>query len=73
MREACRHYHGVFHPRWGQLFKAGFMDSRFAKQVVDYACLYTTRASDLGSVSPTRDFRSFSDIMPHDLFARQVS
>ena len=34
---------------------------------------YTTRASDLGSVSPTRDFRSFSDIMPHDLFARQVS
>lgn len=71
LRDACRAYHSAFHPLWGQVFKAGFMDSRFAKQVVDYACIYTTRASDLGSVSPTRDFRPFSDIMPHDLLATQ--
>ena len=71
VREACRHYHYAFHGHWGQIFKAGFMDSRFAKQIVDYACIYTTRASDLGSVSPTRDFRPFSDLMAHDLFARQ--
>lgn len=59
-------FHKQFHPTWGQLFKAGFVDSRFAKQVLDYACVYATRASDLGSVSPLRDFRAASDFMPHD-------
>lgn len=66
VNEACGAYHRHFHPIWGQIFKAGFMDSRFAKQVLDYACIYTTRASDLGSASPTRDFRAASDLMPHD-------
>ena len=59
-------WHGCFHPRWGQIFKAGHMDSRFAKQVADYACVYTAEASTLGAVSPTRDFRPTPDVMPHD-------
>jgi len=55
-----------FNPRWGQLFKAGFHDSRFASQVNDYACIYTSKASNLGLVAPNRPFRPASDLMPHD-------
>ena len=60
------HYNQAFHPRWGPLFKAGFQESRFAIQVSDYACMYTSRASNLGLVSPLRPFRSVRDKMPHD-------
>ncbi|RYH29487.1 hypothetical protein EON65_08325 [archaeon] len=43
-----------FNKYWGQLFKAGHQDSRFAKQVMDYACLYTSRASNLAFIYPNR-------------------
>lgn len=66
LKQLLGEYNQYFHPRWGQLFKTGFMDSRFAKQVADYACLYTTQVSDLGEVSPQREFRAVSDRMPHD-------
>lgn len=55
-----------YHEDWGPLFKAGHIASRFAKQVVDYACIYTSRASNLLHVSPLRHFRPHSDSMPHD-------
>ena len=57
----------MYHPRWGQLFKAGLQDSRFAKQIMDYACLYTSRASNLGSASPKRPYRPARDMLPHDI------
>lgn len=73
----------TFHPTWGQLFKAGFQESRFAQQVVrrlllcacgvtcvwqieDYACVYSSRASNLGLASPRRPYRPVRDKMPHD-------
>lgn len=55
-----------FHPRWGQLFKAGFQESRIAKQIKDFACLYTSKASNLGLISPKRPLRPVRDKMPHD-------
>ncbi len=61
-------YNRAFHPRWGPMFKAGFQESRFALQVTDYACMYTSRASNLGLVSPQRPFRPVRDKMPHDHF-----
>lgn len=33
-----------FHARWGPLFTAGFQESRIAKQIQDYACIYTAKA-----------------------------
>ena len=59
-------YNRRYNKYWGQLFKAGHQDSRFAKQVTDYACLYTSRASNLAYVSPNRAFRPIQDFMPHD-------
>ena len=57
----------AYHKDWGALFKAGLQESRFAKQVIDYACLYTSRASNLGNVSPERPFRPARDMSTHDI------
>lgn len=59
-------YHSRFHPIWGQLFKTGMQNSRFAEQVEDYACLYTSKVSNIGLVSPEIYWRSMNDLMPHD-------
>jgi HAD superfamily 5'-nucleotidase-like hydrolase len=69
-REALRHsmkkYHQNFHPVWGQLMKTGHQNSRFAAQVENYACLYTSRLTNLLNYSPNFSFRSTRDFMPHD-------
>jgi HAD superfamily 5'-nucleotidase-like hydrolase len=53
-------------PTWGFLFKEGHENSRFGEQVEDYACLYTSRASNFGFYSPIERFRSPRAAMPHE-------
>jgi 5'-nucleotidase len=55
-----------FNPYWGLLFKEGHENSRFGAQVEQYACLYTSRVSNLLSVSPTQYLRSARELMPHE-------
>ncbi len=50
-------FHNLFHPIWGQLFKAGYQDSRFAQQVASYACIYTSHPSNLYQVRRVRVVR----------------
>jgi HAD superfamily 5'-nucleotidase-like hydrolase len=57
---------GRFHRAWGSLFKEGVEVSSFGDQVEEYACLYSTRASNLGCYSPAHYFRSPMDYMPHE-------
>lgn len=59
-------YHNRFHPTWGQLFKTGQQNSRFAEQVEQYACLYTSKVTNIGLVSPEIYWRAMNDLMPHD-------
>jgi 5'-nucleotidase len=66
-------YNRSYHPRWGPLFKAGFQESRFAKQICDYACLYTSRASNLGLVAPVRPFRPTRDLLPHEAWLEMAN
>ena len=66
LRSMHEQYNSKFNANWGQILKAGYQDSRFAKQVLDYACLYTSRASNLGMIYPNRSFRPVQDFMPHD-------
>jgi len=66
LTEVIEQHHTGFHPQWGQLFKAGHQNSRWAQQVQDYACLYTSHASNLGFIAPDTSFRAPSDLMPHD-------
>ena len=58
--------HESFHPQWGQLFKAGHQNSRWAQQVQDYACLYTSHATNLMYATGSTSFRALTDLMPHD-------
>jgi HAD superfamily 5'-nucleotidase-like hydrolase len=57
----------AFHPYWGPLLKAGAEPSSFGHQVETYACLYTTRVSNLSGYSPLHYFRSPRERLPHEL------
>ena len=57
----------MFHNVWGQLFKAGYQNSRFAHQVERFACLYTSKVSNLLYYSPYKSYRTSADVMPHDI------
>jgi 5'-nucleotidase len=55
-----------FHPYWGSLMRESDDRSGFGDQVEDYACLYTSRVSNLSAYSPLQHFRSARDRMPHE-------
>jgi hypothetical protein len=59
-------YHAFFHSIWGQMFVAGYQDSRFAYFVQNYACLYTAKASNFALTSTSRSFRTSGEMLPHD-------
>lgn len=54
------------HPVWGPAMRVGLEYSRFAEQVRSYACLYTSRVSNMRHYSPFKRFVSRYEIMPHD-------
>ena len=56
-----------FNRYWGPIFREGSENSRFAEQVENYACVYTSRVSNFLAYSPLRYFRSPRDHMPHEL------
>ncbi len=66
MRIKLKEYHMKFHPIWGEMMRTGFQNSRFAAQVEDYACLYTSRLTNLNYYSPEKTFRGANDFLPHD-------
>ena len=55
-----------FNPYWGLMFKEGNENCRFGEQVEHYACLYTSRVSNLLFYSPMQYFRSPREAMPHE-------
>jgi 5'-nucleotidase len=55
------------HPLWGELMKVGLERSRFADQVAEYACIYTSRVTNMRFYSPFKRFSSTHDLLPHDL------
>jgi 5'-nucleotidase len=56
-----------FHAYWGSLLKEGNEQSSFGAQVEEYACLYTSRVSNLLAYSPQQTFRSPRDLMAHEI------
>jgi 5'-nucleotidase len=56
-----------FHPYWGSLLKEANETSSFGDQVEEYACIYTSRVSNLLAYSPLQYFRSPRDLLPHEL------
>ena len=56
-----------FHQYWGSLLKESSETSSFGDQVEEYACIYTSRVSNLLAYSPLQYFRSPRDLLPHEL------
>jgi len=55
-----------FNPYWGSLCKEDNEISRFGAQIQDYACLYTSRASNFLHYPGDKYFRSPTEFMPHE-------
>jgi len=66
LSEMADSYHSSFHPMWGQMFYAGYQDSRFAFYVQNYACIYMSKATNLGLLSMDRSLRTNGEMLPHD-------
>lgn len=56
----------AYNPYWGSVFKEGSEVSRFGVQVEEYACIYTSRVSNLSKYSPTQYFRAVRHWMAHE-------
>ncbi len=56
----------AFNPHWGASFREGYEISKFGEQVEAYACVYTSRVSNLRFYSPMQYFRGPRDRMPHE-------
>ncbi len=56
-----------FHPYWGSLLKEHNELSLFGHQVSEYACLYTSRVSNLLGYSPHQYFHSPHNKLHHEL------
>lgn len=57
----------VYNLNWGLLFKCGNFNSRFGDQVKDFACIYTSRVSNLHAYENGKYFRSPMELMPHEI------
>ena len=58
---------------WGLTFKEGNENSRFGEQLEDYACIYTSRASNFVFYSPMAYLRSPRAAMPHERATLRIS
>ena len=54
------------HTIWGQIMKVGLERSRFAHQLAEYSCLYTSQVANLRFYSPFKRFIAYNERMPHD-------
>ena len=67
INEKIRIRSNKIHDLWGELMKVGLEKSRFAQQVEEYACVYTSKVSNLRFYSARKKFSSPHDLMPHDV------
>ena len=67
IRQLIHQREARFHPLWGGIMQVGLERSRFADQVGAYACLYTSRVSNLRFYGPHKKFISFHQALPHDI------
>jgi 5'-nucleotidase len=58
---------------WGLTFKEGSENSRIGEQIEDYACIYTSRASNFVFYSPMQYFRVLRRAMPHEVSALRLT
>ncbi len=58
-----------YNPWWGEILRAGSEESRYAYQVINFACIYMTRVSALGEYSPHTYFRPRRRLLAHEVIS----
>lgn len=56
-----------FNPYWGMLFREGHQYSYLGEQVRSFACLYTSRMTNLLCYTPNQYFRPPLPLLPHEM------
>ncbi len=56
----------TYNPTWGSVFRQGASQSLFGSQVDDFACLYTSRVTNLGRYGSRHYYRVLTDPMVHE-------
>ena len=57
----------ALNPFWGSLFRAGSELTYYGRQLEDFACVYTSRASNIALYPENYYFRSSMDYLPHEI------
>jgi HAD superfamily 5'-nucleotidase-like hydrolase len=60
-------YQEEFNPYWGEVMRAGQEESRFARHVEKYACIYMSCIADFDQYTPYTYFRPVRRVLPHEI------
>jgi HAD superfamily 5'-nucleotidase-like hydrolase len=63
----------AFNPHWDSLFREGRASSRFGRQTMDFACIYTSRVSNFLNYPADKFFSRPTVILPHERWALSTS
>ncbi len=64
-----RQLRAAFNPHWESLFREGRAASRFGRQVMVFACIYTSRVSNFLGYPADKFFSRPLEVLPHERWA----
>ncbi len=64
-----RNLRSAFNPHWESLFREGRAASRLGRQIMEFACIYTSRVSNFLSYPADKFFARPVEVLPHERWA----
>lgn len=64
-----RQLRAIANPHWESLFREGRTASRFGRQVMEFACIYTSRVSNFLGYPADKFFSRPLEVLPHERWA----
>lgn len=59
----------IYNPHWQSVFREGRAASRFGRQTLEFACIYTSRVSNFLSYPSDKFFSRPVEVLPHERWA----
>ena len=64
-----RKLRSAFNPHWESLFREGRAASRLGRQIMEFACIYTSRVSNFLNYPTDKFFARPVEVLPHERWA----
>ena len=64
-----RNLRSAFNPHWESLFREGRAASRLGRQIMEFACIYTSRVSNFLNYPSDKFFARPVEVLPHERWA----